>query len=326
MQQQHTVMDDLRAFFRGGSILKWLLIINIGVMVFIWLVMLFYWMGTGDHMEPYTVRAWGGVFSNFEYVIYRPWGILTYMFVHDPTDFGHLFFNMLLLFFMGRIFEQLLGERRLLSMYILGGLAGYLVYAISYNVFPAFELANLKGNLVGASASVLAIMVATATYAPNLEVRLFGVFPVKLWWIVVLMVILDLASIETDGNAGGHLAHLGGAAFGFFSIYMLQKRRDILEPVNRFFDKVRNLFKPKPKIRVEYRSTQRRKTTARTSAQRKWSASSKTSSKSTDDPDKMSSAEHQRRIDAILDKISKSGYDSLSKAEKEFLFKSSNRK
>ncbi len=231
----------------------------------------------------------------------KPWTVITYMFTHQ--DIWHMVFNMLMLYFSGRIFCDLLNDRRFLPLYITGGLAGLLVFVVGYNFFPRLYPISELAFIHGASASVMAIFVGTATYFPKYEVYLFGVFRVKLAWLAVFYVAIDFVSLRGFSNVGGHLAHLGGAAYGFIYAIQLQKGTDLSEFYYRFVDFVTGLFQPKSKIKVVHRDNYYGKS----------SSSGSTASKS----------ERQMAVDEILDKINKSGYESLSKAEKEILLKAS---
>jgi len=221
-------------------------------------------------------------------LLIRFWTPFTYMFMHDGIF--HILFNMLWFYWFGQIFEEYLGKQRTLGLYILGGLAGALVFVVSFNTFPLFTHSNaaLSGPLVGASASVMAIMVATATLLPDYTIPLIFIGPVKLKWLVLFFVVIDFLGI-TGLNAGGELSHLGGALMGFIYIKQLQKGHDMVGGIA-------NLFKSKSKLKVVAKN-----------------------------PSKNSSGvPRQEEIDLILDKISRSGYDSLSKQEKEILFRASN--
>jgi len=218
----------------------------------------------------------------------RFWTPLTYMFMH--AGIWHILFNMLWFYWFGQIFEEYLGKKRTLGLYIMGGLAGAFLYVFSYNVFPIFTHVHAAegSTLVGASASVMAIMVATATLLPDYTLPLILIGPVKLKWLVLFFIVIDFLGI-TGLNAGGELSHLGGALIGFLYIKQLQKGSD-------WIGNIVKLFKPKPKLKV---------------------VSNNQSRKAYDLP-------RQEEIDLILDKISRSGYDSLSKQEKEILFRASN--
>jgi len=215
------------------------------------------------------------------------WTPLTYMFMH--AGILHILFNMLVLFWMGRIFEEFLGKKRTIGLYLLGGLAGGALFVICYNVFPAFTQTHeyLSTTLVGASASVMAIAAAAATIAPDYPVFLPLLGEVKLKWIVLFYVVADFLSIAGP-NAGGEIAHLGGALFGFVYVKQLQNGNDWIAAIS-------NWFKAKPKLKVA--STNRDKTAV--------------------------NKPRQEDVDKILDKISKTGYDNLTKQEKDILFRAS---
>ncbi len=230
--------------------------------------------------------------------ITQPWSIITYNFLH--TGFFHVLFNMLWLYFFGRYVLNLFSGKRFLTLYLLGGISGGILYMISYNFFPAFVNAN--GTLLGASASVMAIMAFAATYSPNAEVRIFTI-RLKLWYIAVFMIIWNLLQLRTLQNPGGILAHLGGALFGYVYARQLIKGTDIGAWFDKWMDAFVNFFKPQKKPfkkvhRNEKAASQRRHTVSKEPKDAK-----------------------QQKIDAILDKIGKSGYDSLTKAEKDFLFR-----
>jgi membrane associated rhomboid family serine protease len=217
----------------------------------------------------------------------RFWTPITYMFMH--SGIFHILFNMLWLFLMGQIFEEFLGNKRILGLYILGGLSGAVLYVASYNIFPAFTESGalLTSSAVGASASVMAIIVAAATIVPDYTISLMFIGPVKLKWLVIFYVVIDFLSI-TGPNAGGEIAHLGGALFGFVYVKQLQRGNDWIGAIS-------NLFKAQPKLKVVSNNKER----------------------STGDTPR------QEEVDKILDKISKTGYDNLSKQEKDILFRAS---
>ena len=219
----------------------------------------------------------------------QPWSLLTYSFLH--SGFFHLLFNMIWLSFFGRFVLNLFPARRFLSLYLLGGLFAGVVYVVSYNIFPAFL--GTSGQLVGASGAVMAVMAFAALYSPYAPIRIFFI-SLKLWQLAAIMVLWDLIRLPEMNNAGGLLAHLGGAAFGYYYAKNLQRGKDIGLWFDRVFDRLLILW---PK-RTPKRSKSRRQSTSRTQDSK------------------------QQKIDAILDKIGQSGYDSLTKEEKDFLFKS----
>lgn len=249
----------------------------------------------------FDVLNYLGAFSGFIDFIKKPWTAVTYMFTHE--GFFHLFFNMLILYFLGRIFQDLLGEKRLLGVYLWGGLAGFLMYISFYNLFPAFEGLAQHSRLHGASASVMAVVFGISAYSPNYRISLFlPQFVVKLWWIAAFYFVTDIIAIQ-GMNSGGSLAHLGGALFGILFATQLKKGNDMATGLGEWVSNLRTIGKRKPKLRVE----------------KKPDKSGKRKAQSTMD----ASEDTQVKVDRILDKISKSGYDSLSKAERDFLFKAS---
>ena len=232
--------------------------------------------------------------------IFKPWSIITYSFMH--SGIWHLLSNMLILYYAGNYFLGYFPAKKLLTFYFLGVIVGGMVYMLSYNLFPAFQ-ATGRSYLLGASAGVMAVLVGIATRIPQMGIRLLILGSIKFWYIAAFLVILDVVQIPF-GNAGGHLAHLGGALFGYFYSSQLAKGNDIASGFEKAVIWFLSLFesskKSKPVMRTVYKKT--------------GSTRSKTVSS------KISKNEKQAKIDSILDKISKSGYDSLTKQEKDFLF------
>ncbi|OOQ58531.1 rhomboid family protein [Mucilaginibacter pedocola] len=222
-------------------------------------------------------------------LLYHFWTPVTYMFMH--AGILHILFNMLWLYWMGQIFEEYLGNKRTIGLYLLGGLTGGFLFVAAYNLLPAFTSINAAsgGVIVGASASVMAVMVATATLLPDHTISLIIIGPVKLKWLAIFYVVVDFLSIA-GSNAGGEIAHLGGALFGFVYIRQLQKGNDWIGSINK-------MFQPKPKMKVVSFEPQQKKN---------------------------NNLPRQDEIDRILDKISASGYESLSKQERETLSRASN--
>ena len=220
--------------------------------------------------------------------IYQPWSLLTYGFLHDSI--GHIFWNMLLLYYASQFFLNLFSSQRFINVYFMGILLGGLVFILSYAIFPAFK--NQSPQMVGASAGVMAVLIFSCTYMPTQEVRLLF-FNVKLMYIGIALVIVDVLQIPT-GNAGGHLAHIGGAALGYIYAQQLQNGKDIGTGFERLWKWLISLFSTQSNMKTVYKTSKR-------------------NSKKTMNSD-------QEKIDRILDKISASGYDSLTKEEKEMLF------
>lgn len=287
------IRDEISRAYREGSALTRLIIINLGVYaIYFLLVILSRFLTIG--LSEYFIE-WTALPTDLWKLITRPWTLITYMFLHQ--GFMHILFNILWLYFGGRIFLEYFSGRRLLNLYLLGGLAGGLLYVFCYNVFPLFSQAVAVADNRGASASIMAIIIAVAAYVPNYPVRIL-VIELKLWMIAAFFVLMDLFNLgSTSNNLGGHLAHLGGALIGYLFIRQMRKGSDITEGFGKFVDSLMGLFKPKPKVRKVYTNTK------------------------SDDNFKERKVRDQKRMDQILDKISRSGYDSLSKEEKDYLFK-----
>lgn len=300
-------LDDIKKFFYSRSILSRLILANIIVFILANLVSLYYYL----FQIPPDVSICGMAVSKFTYwfavpshtllLLQKPWTLFTYMFLQE--NFFHLLFNMIMLYFGGILFLQFLGSKKLISTYVIGGLAGAAVYILAFNLFPAFNEVYKCSVALGASASVLAVLVAIAVYIPEYSVQLFLFGRIKLKYIVLILILIDILSIEKE-NPGGHIAHLGGALWGFAYILLMKKNRNIYKIFNPIKSFLKIFFKPKPKLRVEYKKER----------------------PLTDDKYNKAKAEKQKKIDIILDKISKNGYASLSKEEKEFLFSASNKR
>ena len=223
----------------------------------------------------------------------KPWSIVTYSFLH--SGFFHLFWNMYLLFFSSKLFLNLFTSNTFFSVYFLGVIVGGITFILSYTFFPVFQ--NSSPVMIGASAGVMAVFIFMSTYSPDLEIRLI-LFNVKLRYLGIAFLLLDIVQIPY-GNAGGHLAHLGGAILGFYYVKQLNNGKDIGKSFMSFIDKVINIFRKKPKMRTVHKREKSQKINKNISV----------------------AGEKQKRIDEILDKISISGYESLTQAEKDFLFK-----
>lgn len=246
-------------------------------------------------INPAELTKWFTLPESVSEFIVQPWAFITYSFVH--FGFFHILFNMIWLYMFGRIILNVFSGKRLLTIYLLGAVFGGLLFVLSYNVFPVFE--NKRGFLLGASGAVTALMAFIATYSPNTQLRIF-MFNIKLWHIAVFLILADLVRLSTSDNAGGLLAHLGGAMFGYVYAVQLAKGNDIGKWFENFMDWVANLFKSrKQKPFKKVHRTAKRSNVAK----------------------ELDKSDHQKKVDAILDKIGKSGYDSLTKAEKDFLFK-----
>lgn len=282
----------MRYKFTTLSIAEKLIAVN--VVVFIANAVLPFLLGLSTN----SIDRWFELPKDFFDFLSQPWSLITYSFFHGGI--WHLLMNMLILYFTSRILLNLFGPKTFINVYFLGVIAGGLLFLFGYNILPGLVKMNTSG-IIGASAGVMAVLIFICAYIPNQEVRLF-MFNIKLWYLGAFLVLLDLIQIP-GGNAGGHIAHLGGALLGYVYARQLTKGNDIGGGFSKFLDGLANLFKSKEK-KAPLKTVHRRQ---------KSSASTKNVN--------YEKESHQRKIDAILDKISKSGYESLSKAEKDFLFK-----
>lgn len=287
----------IKNLYRGFNVAEKLIFINIVIFFIVSLINAIYFSFTGIHLQFFFEYF---TLPNGWELLYKPWTLVTYAFMH--IDFMHLIFNCLILYYTGRIFYTYFTEKQFITVYVYGIFSGAILFLIAYNLLPAF--AGDEAILMGASAAVLAILVAGATYAPDLIINLFRVLPIKYWILAVLLIISYVSSISFNDNAGGNFAHIGGALIGFLYIKQLTKGNDIGIRFEKFWDSLTRYFtrKKKSPLKTVYNN----KSTSR---------STKTTTSTS------SSNEKQRKVDAILDKISKSGYESLTKQEKDFLFK-----
>lgn len=300
---QKNTGEFLKQLFLGNNILSRLILINTVVYILVNLVGLFaglFNQGGGDLLSP--LAKFLALPANLGALSMQPWTLVTYMFLQD--SFFHLLFNIVMLYFGGMIFQEYLSQTKLLWTYIFGGIFGGLFFVLAFNTFPAFYPLTDSSIALGASASVLAIIIAIATYVPDYTVHLFLFGKFKLKYLAIAFIAIDILSIQSS-NPGGHIAHLGGAMWGFIYAFSLKKGNDIYKI----------FYGPKiPKFTWKSKGT--KFDTTRPSSDRPIS----------DDEYNYKRTATQEEVDSILDKISKSGYGSLSNKEKEMLFKSSNKK
>ena len=292
------LIDDIKNQYKNGSALIKLIFVNSSIFLLVHLVGLIFWLFNIENGTS-SLIGWLALPADIGRLIHQPWTIITYMFLHE--QFMHILFNLLVLYFGGQIFTQFLSQKKLVVTYFLGGLIGGLFYVLAFNLLPVFNAIAPSAIALGASASVMAILVAAATYVPNFVVRLMFFGNVKFKYIALGYVVLDLISIP-QSNAGGHIAHLGGALFGFFYIQQLKKGKDFTLGFSRWLDYLKNLFNPPKKMKVVYKKTGQTKSDYAYNAQKQ---------------------ANQKKVDLILDKIAKSGYDSLTTDEKAILFDAS---
>jgi membrane associated rhomboid family serine protease len=292
------IWDDIKSTFRNGSNLTKLLYINVGVFILIKIAEVFAILFSSPELTT-TVLSFLAVPAAFPVLITRPWTIITYMFLHE--GFIHLIFNMLWLYWFGRIFLEYLDQKKLVAVYLLGGMSGAALYVITFNIFPAFSGTIDSSIALGASAAVMAIVVAIAVYVPDYTVYLFLIGKVKLKYLALVMFILT-SIIDFSVNSGGKIAHIGGALFGYLYAMQYRQGKDMGKGINAILDFIVTLFKPRKKLKVTHRRS------------------------STEYEYNTQKVDRQAEINLILDKISKGGYDSLTKSEKDLLFKESQKK
>jgi membrane associated rhomboid family serine protease len=292
------IWDDIRRTFGRGSSLTKLIYLNIAIFLFIAIGSIIGYL-LNDQTLSFKILNLFSVPASIKALLLRPWTLVTYMFTHK--DILHILFNMLWLYWFGRIFLEYLDQKKLVAVYLLGGISGAIIYIISFNIFPAFSQIVTESVAIGASASVMAVVVAISVYVPDYSINLFLLGRVKIKWVALVIFILT-SVMDFSVNSGGKLAHIGGALFGYLYTVSLHRGRDLGKGINKLLDFFVTLFKPRKKIRVTYKKPK------------------------TDYEYNKAMADHQAKINKILDKISKGGYDSLTKEEKDLLFNESQKK
>lgn len=300
-----SIKDDIKKTFQHGNMVNKLLIANISVFVIVILFKVF--------MQPFD-GVYEAVLRNLQIssdpvkALLKPWTFITHMFLH--VGVWHIVWNMILLYWFGKIVGDLIGDSKVLSIYIYGGLVGGLIFILYFNLTGVAG----AGYAHGASAAVMAMVMVAALVAPDYNMRLLLIGDVKIKYIALAMIILDLAGTAGDSNTGGHFAHLGGVFFGWFFVYSLRSGNDLSIGLNKLIAKGRSLFEtkkevaPKSPLKVKYKA--------------KNFASSARRSKGTRKSDN-DNLPFQEKLDAILEKIKAKGYENLSDEEKEFLFQAS---
>lgn len=287
------VFDNLKLTFKNGNTLTRLIYVNaavfLGINIALIVLKLF-------KLDGEVYLDWLAVPSRLTELARRFWTPITYMFAHQ--SFMHILFNMLMLFWFGKLFLMYYSEKQLLALYLFGGLMGALAYVGAYNFFPYYEDARFLGVLLGASGAIMAVVVATAVKAPNTEMALLLIGRVKLIYIALAVVLISIFGV-TGNNGGGEMAHLGGALAGYLFVALEKKNRDITPFFNRIIDFFVNLFRRKePKLKA-----------------RKYNAA-----KMSDGDFNRQKSDNEAEINRILDKIKTSGYESLNSDEKRKLF------
>ena len=292
------IWDDIKLTFRNGSNLTRLIYINIAVFVLMTIVAVAGFLMNNPEISEKALDIFS-VPASLNALLLRPWTLITYMFTHKGV--WHILFNMLWLYSFGRIFLEYLDGRKLVAVYLLGGISGALVYILSFNIFPAFTGVVADSVAIGASASVMAVVIAIAAYVPDYTVQLMLLGRIKIKYLA-LAIFIFTSVMDFSINSGGKLAHIGGAIFGYFYTMNLRHGRDMGKGFNRILDFFATMFKPRKKHKVTHKKV------------------------ATEYDYNAIRADHQKHINHILDKISKGGYDSLTKEEKETLFKESQNK
>lgn len=291
-----SIFDEIKSSFKKGTVLSKLIYVNIGVFLLLHIGVIFLVLinQIGRDESINEILYYLAIPADPGSLAHRPWTIITYMFTHGQLY--HILFNVLVLYWFGQFFMQEFGEKKILSIYLIGGLAGAVLYVLFFNIFPYFEDYRSNSIATGASASVMAIVIAVATIAPQRRMNLLLIGPVKIIYIALFLFMTSTILDFTD-NTGGKIAHMGGALAGFLFARYFSRGKDITSGFDRFMDKVLALFKPgKKKMKVTHK-------------------------RPTNDYEyKKTKVAEQKEIDSILDKISKAGYDSLTKDEKEKLF------
>jgi len=290
-----SISQEIKDSFKYGSVLTKLIYYNIGIFLIIKLIQLIFVLSGSLPDVTTPILKYLMVPSNLSALMLKPWTVVTYMFTHK--DFFHLLFNILYIYWFGRIFMSVISEKLLLRVYILGGLSGAGLYILSFNILPTFNNIYGYSEMLGASASAMAILFTIARFQPDFKVNLLLFGPVKLKYLALIALVIDLISISNMSNTGGHIAHIGGALFGFIFGKMVLDGKIKYSSGNKSdwnfsFSRKKKMTishsRPMSDMEYNYIKTQRRK-----------------------------------EIDRILEKIKQNGYDSLSKEEKKALFEAS---
>ncbi len=316
-----SIWDDVKREFQYGNMVTRIIVVNIAIWIVINIAKLILRIPTEDATIYDDFLRFFSMSPDWKFILMHPWVPITSIFLHE--SFGHILWNMLAFYWFGRIVGDLLGNHRVLPLYLLGGLAGGIIYFIAAQ-FHVLGLGLPSEMVLGASAAVMAMVACAAYIAPDYTFNLLLIGPVRLKYIAFVLFFLDLISIADRSNTGGHLAHLGGAAFGLFFAAQLREGLDLGKPINRFIDFILTVLRRRRKSKFTYqRGGDSQKTYSRhQKSQKQYKQDPKTTHSNTQKSDEAVSDE-QTRLDAILDKIKQKGYDSLTKEEKEFLFKAS---
>lgn len=288
----NSITGDIKYYMRHGNMVTKLIFVNVGVFIFFGVFYLLSFLGQSFAYYDLLLRKLE-VPASLHQLALQPWSVFTYMFLHVAVF--HILFNMLWLFWFGEIFVLYLGDKKVLPLYIISGLAGAAFYILAYNLIPVFKPGVNMALMLGASASIFGIAAAAATINPDHEVGIILLGPIRIKYIVLFFLLIDMIEIPY-GNAGGYIAHLGGAITGWAYIKALRSGFDITWPFTGLYNFVSNIRRRRT-VRIVYRKDQK-----------------------TNLSGKGRGRDDQEKVDEILDKIARSGYDSLTREEKDFLF------
>lgn len=307
-----SIWDDIKSKYQSGNMLIRIIMLNVAVFLFILIggLLIKGMVGKGAYS---TFVLFFSISTDWWHNLTHPWVVFTHMFLHE--SFWHIFWNMVLLYWFGNIVGDLTGDRVVLPTYLLSGLVGASVYFLVGNLPTPW---HIGGYALGASAAVNGFMMLAASKFPDYRVHIPLIGPIRIKYIVAFFLILDLVSLSEDSNSGGHLAHLGGAATGWFIVYLWENQNtDLIGWANGILDGIANffssLFTPKSKKATVTRSSSSRSSTPKKASRPRQSTP----------PPTNSGGSHQEKLDGILDKIKVSGYDNLTAEEKDFLYNAS---
>ncbi|MCC7504452.1 MAG: rhomboid family intramembrane serine protease [Saprospiraceae bacterium] len=303
-----SIWDDIRHAFRAGNMVTKLVIVNFGIFALVNIFYFILWLANQGHdvSEPFwRFLQWFCVSSDWSTLIWQPWTLVTHMFLHQ--GFWHVLNNIIGLYLFGTIVGDLIGDRRVLPIYLLGGLVGGVLFFISAQFLP-----YVGAYALGASGAVMALAGAALILAPDYRVMLILLGEVKVKYIVLVIVLLDLVGIANAVNSGGHVAHIGGFAMGCLFVYRLRDGQDLAAPINNLLDRISGWFRP---------GAPRKKTAVpKRKPQMAYKGQSGGRTGNITDNHELS---FQEKLDAILDKIKQKGYENLTPEEKEFLYQAS---
>ncbi|MCO5230117.1 MAG: rhomboid family intramembrane serine protease [Chitinophagales bacterium] len=305
MYTNPSIWQELKYKYQyGGAHIK-IIFINVAIFILLNLTLFFDRLLFDSRGRSFILDQILGS-SSLTQNLYKPWIAITNLFVHDVSGFSHIFFNMIVLYIFGNIVKDLIGNSKIVPIFLLSGLAGYLIFILAYNIFPPLKAMG-SVSICGASGGIMGITFAAVAISPNFELYLLLLGRVKIKWIALFYLFINIIMLQGN-NTGGSIAHLGGALMGFIYIKQLRNGVDLGRPFYWLEDWFENIRKPKPKPKMTYKKEEKVVAGENTKQQKSGSKSTVSSSK-------------QEHLDKILDKINLSGYDSLSQEEKSFLFK-----